>query len=506
MIRRLIIFALLMYIPVAVKLTSYLFYKPISSVQKIPKRADIVDANGVLLATTIPTKSVYIIPDELIIVDTMVEDIAAILNVSKDYIKSRFNSKSKKFIWILRHITPEQASQINNLNYSGVYVANDMRRFYPLSSLFVHIIGRVDDTNNGISGVELAFDKLLKESDKPLKLALMAPVQFVLKDILDAAKKEFRAQGAYGIIACAKTGRILASYSQSEEFDVNAHANEQVAINLNTQSVDERGSIFKVIAAATFLENNIVDLKTEIFAPAFLRLGKFRVHDPDKRLRDATYTFETAFSKSSNVVAGTLVLKLGYEKQKEFLERIGMLEDMQIDGLSVARGLYPAKWSDSVSVTVTYGHGFSTTNAQYLRAFLRIISGYNKELHILQEFDGKDEKRIVSETTVKKIRYLLRLAFINAWYGKRAEIVGYDIGGKTGTANKLVNGKYVEKHNLCNYVFLFPSYDPQIIGIITIDSPKPTKETFGFVMSSFITAPLAGKIIKKLGPILGYTV
>lgn len=502
MIKQLIIFAILMYVPLAVKLSSYLFYKPIAPIRPYVARADIVDSSGILLATTIPTQSVYIIPYEVLRSKKMIEDLAVILNVKNSYIEARLNSKSKKFVWVLRHIAPWQATEISKLNYSGVYIAKDIRRFYPLGSLFAHIIGKVDDMNNGISGVEIAFDKQLKEKKQALKLSLMSSVQFVLKDVLDTAKREFSAKSVYGMIICAKTGRILASYSQSEDFDVNPHESAHEAVNFNTQSVDERGSIFKVMAAAMLLEQHIVDLQTKITAPPYLRLGKFIVRDYDKRMHECVYTYEQAFSKSSNIVHGMLVLKAGAAKQVEFLKRVGIFDQMKIDNLVVARGLYPKQWSNSACVTASYGHGLAVTSAQYLRAFLRVITGYDKELHILENFEAAAEKRVLDEETVRKMRYLMALVFKNSWYSKNINMDGYDIGGKTGTANKLVHGKYIEKHNLCNYVFVFPAHDPQIIGIVSIDEPHATKETYGFVLSSFIAAPLGIKIIKKIGPIL----
>jgi len=505
MIRRLIIFALCLFLPLATKLTSYLFYKEVGVVKLQTARADIVDSTGVLLATTIGTQSVYIIPHEVLEKEKIINDLSEILNVEREKIAARFAVPSKKFVWVLRHIAPWQASAISQLNYSGLYVARDMRRFYPLGGLCVHILGRVDDMNNGISGVELAFDSKLKKSKEPLQLSLSMPIQFVLKDVLDEAKKEFSAKSGYGMIICAKTGRVLASYSQSSNSDVNPHENDQEAVNLNTQHVAERGSIFKTINAAMLLENDLVDVKTEIFAPAELKVGKHRIHDVDKRTKDCIYSFEKAFAKSSNIVHGLFTIKAGAQKQVEFFERVGIFEDMKIDNLSVARGLIPKKWSLATCITAAYGHSLATTNAQYMRAMLRMITGFESQLHILQNYPNSknEQKRIIKQSTCDKIRYLLRLTFSSSWYGKQNEVAGYEIGGKTGTANKLIDGKYVDKHSVCTYCFVFPTNDPQIIGIVSLDEPKATPKTFGFVLASFNVAPLGAKIIKKIGPILG---
>lgn len=510
MISKLIIFALCMYVPLTIKLLLYSIPVNSAQLQKEVVRADIVDVNGVILATTISTHSVYIVPPEVLEPAKIVSELSAILNMPRDYISMKLNARSKKFAWIVRHIAPWQAKEIAQLGFSGVYIAKDMRRFYPLSSMFLHIVGRVDGVNNGISGVELAYDEYLKNNQIPLKLSLNANVQFVLKRALDECKKEFSAKAVYGIIACAKTGRILASYSQCEDFDMNPHetylnskGSINCNINLNLQAVAERGSVFKVINAAMLIENGLVNLQTRVVAPPRMKVGWHTITDFPLRSHAHEFTFEESFVKSSDIVNAKLVLQAGIERQVAFFKKVGFYEHMTIDNLDVAQGLLPKKWTSANSITATYGYGLAFTSAQYLRGFLRIISGFDKNLHILQNYSQTPEKRIISQRTVDILRYLLRRGFIENMYGKRSEVVGYNIGGKTGTANKLINGKYVEKINLCSYVFLFPANDPQIIGIISVDEGRPTSATYGFATAGFIAAPIGGKIVKQIGPILG---
>ncbi len=508
MIKRLIIVAMLMFVPLSIKLTSYLFYSRSGSIflKHNVARADIIDADGVMLATTIPTKSIYIIPYEIIEKkETLIESFSSILNVPKEYIEAKLNAKSRKFVWIIRHIAPWQAAAIAKLSYCGVYVAKDMRRFYPLGGLFTHIVGRVDSENNGISGIESAFDSRLKATNEPLKLALKASVQSIMKEILDEGKKDFDAQAVQGMIICAKTGRILASYSNAEDVESNPHENYKLDgsnINLNTQSVFEFGSIFKVINVAMLLHNKAATLATKFFAPASWKLGKFTIKD-FMRTRDCEYTFTEAFIKSSNIVMGKLTEQIGLEKQVEFFNLCGFFDKMQIDGLQIVPGIFPNPWTRMNGITASYGYGIAVTAAHYVRALLRITTGYDREIHILNDFEAEPEEKIIADQTSRNVCYLLREAFKSTSMGKKYEIAGYNIAGKTGTANKLKNGKYVEKCNRCSYIFVFPEDDPQIIGFVVIDEPKPSAKTFGFATAGWSAAPLACKIIARIIPVLG---
>lgn len=528
-IKRLIIFGACMFIPLAIKLSSYWFYKPGGSIflKYNQSRADIVDSDGVLLATTIPTKSVYIVPYEVIEKpQTIIDEFAPILNVSKEYLERKLKSKSKKFVWILRHIAPWQAHAIAKLGYSGVYVAKDMRRFYPLGPMFNHIIGRVDDDNNGLSGVESAFNEILTTRKEALKLSLKVPAQHLLKEVLDEGKKEFEAKAVYGMIICAKTGKILASYSQCEDEDENPHENYKLdgsCINLNTQSVFEFGSVLKFVAAAMFLENNVVGVNSRIFAPSRMKLGKFTVKDVNRE-RDCEYSFCEAFVKSSNIVFGKLATQAGLENQVKFFELCGYFDHMRIDGIKIVDGIFPKKWSYMNGITATYGYGLAITSAHYVRGALRILTGYKHELHILDdaqkfyenenalrskekrellEYANPDlSKKIISDHAVRDIRYLLRQSFKQAQMAAKYEVDGYNIAGKTGTANKLKGGKYVEKCNRCSYLFAIPVNDPKIIGFVVIDEPKPSAKTFGWATAGWTAAPLAYKIIARIIPIL----
>jgi|GEM_PF-3093696 len=531
-IRRLIIIGMCLFAPLAIKLGAYWFHKPGGSIflKHNKARADIIDSNGVLLATTIPTKSVYIIPSEVIEKsETIINEFAPILNVSKEYLNRKLHAKSRKFVWIVRHIAPWQAYEIAKLGYSGVYVAKDSRRFYPLGAMFNHIVGRVDDDNNGLSGVEKSFNEVLTTRQESLKLSLKVPVQAVLKEILDEGKKEFEANAVYGMIICAKTGKILASYSQLENVDENPHENYKLdgsCINLNTQSVFEYGSVLKFIAAAMFLENKVVTLSTRIAAPAQLKLGKFTIKDVN-RTWNCEYSFQEAFVKSSNVVFGTLASRAGLKNQLEFFHRCGFFDHMTIDNMTVVDGIFPKKWGYMNCFTATYGYGLAITAAHYIRGALRVLTGHEHELHILDDYKGfyahenklREEegrpilnckvpdlsKKILSDHALWDARFLLRQCFKASQMAAKYELEGYNIGGKTGTANNRVGGGkkgYKEKCNRCSYTFAIPANNPQIIGFIVIDEPKPSAKTFGWATAGWTAAPLGFRLMARLIPIL----
>lgn len=509
MMQSLIFFAILMFVPLTMKLFSYMFYSSSKVVlKKNLNRADIVDAQGNILATTIPTKSVYIIPSEILQFDDIVRDLSAILNVKPSFIASKLKHRSKKFVWILRHISPWQAQEVANLKYDGVYIFQDVRRFYPSNSLFAHVVGRVDDANNGITGIEAAFNNTLKNQKEPLKLSLNANMQMALKDVLDETKKHFKAKSVNGMLINAKDGAVIAMYSQIENYDVNPHEDYKLTgenINLNTQVVRELGSIFKIVNIAMLLENNLVDMNAKLFAPKVFKYGKHKITDV-RRFTDCYYTFEQAFVKSSNIVNGIMALNAGLEKQIAFFDACGFFDKMDIDGLKVSPNLFPKKWKNINGITASYGHGIAVTNAHFLRAVLRIITGKKKELHIVQynadNVDEKLEKTICSKKTSKTVLELMRKIIKDKPIEKKYKVAGYQVAGKSGTGNKLSSqGTYMEKKNYCSYLFVFPADDPKIIGLITLDEPMANAETFGFATAFFIALPAGLKLIKHLGPI-----
>jgi cell division protein FtsI (penicillin-binding protein 3) len=503
--KRFIILAVLLFCPLVVKVT----YIPIaalrrySKVMQISARADIVDAQGVILATTLPTESVYVIPSEVFGKEEIVKQISTILAISPEILKNKFdNTKSTKFIWLVRHITPGQAKNIRQLGLGGVYIAKDHRRFYPQGSLFNHILGNVDDLNNGITGAECAFDAYLKKSKEPLKLSLISSVQHILRKVLDEGKEKHKAKAVCGMIISAKTGKIISIYSNSSPEEMNPHKRyEEGNLNINTQLSYELGSIMKVLSASMFFSSGKVKLDSVYYAPVALKIGKFRITDL-KRDEACYYTFAQAFKKSSNVVNGLLLKELGIEMQIDFFRKCGFFEALDIDGLQVVSPIFPKKWKLSSAITASYGYGVALSPAYFMQAFLRTVTGFKRKLHILEDSENGEEERVFSAESVKMLLELLRVSVDESDLCRFYRAQHFKMGGKTGTANKLINNAYVEKKNLCSYVFVFPHDDPEYIGFVFIDEPCEIMPNIRYIVAAHNALPMSIEIVKQIVPIL----
>lgn len=494
----------LAFLPLYFRLCFFLAQPNEKAVKITTQRADIVDSEGNLLASTIPTWSTYIVPESILDASKTAKQIAETLDLKEEIILKKIEGKARKFAWIARHITPWQKKAIIRLGLSGVHVTKDMKRFYPQGSLFSHIVGKVDIDNKGISGVESSFNKRLINDKKPLQLSLSSVIQTILKEKLESAQEKFSAIASNGIIVCAKTGKILASFSKTKDSDLNPHKNydpnNSGFINRNTHSTFEMGSILKIINIAMLLETKTANLESTVFAGSPWYVSRRPITDFSPKNRDLT--LQEAFLYSSNIANAKFAKFAGAEKQTNFFKKCGFLECINMDGMKSVSSIRPKKWREINTVTAAYGYGIAITPMHFIKALLRVISGKEKDIHILNYPPKKFEKRIFSSKTVNIMRCLLEKS-VSHGQSQRAYVKGYRIGGKTGTANRRIGNRYIERNNMCSFVFAFPINDPKIIGIISLDNPKATKETFGFVVSGFITAPVVAELIEKIGPILG---
>ena len=505
-ILKILIFA---FIPLGVKLFS--FIKSESGVKTISKslvRSDILDSDGNIVATNIPTFSVYLVPKDFIKDKEVISELSSILDLPGNAILNKTKNVNSKFAWLKRHISPWQVKEILSKGLPGVYISKDVRRFYPSGSLFSHVVGRVNVDGEGVSGVELDYNQRLKNNPKPLKISISSILQEAVKNSLDFGKKKFQASAVNAVLICAKTGKILSSYSKSDDEDLNPHinydANSDININRNVHSVMELGSIFKVVNAAMLLENKVADLNSIIYADTSMRFSRHTIKDFGKR-KAGNISFTDAFVYSANVANAKWAIEAGADKQMDFFKLCGFLDPVHIDGVKSAYPVFPKKWRDSNVITATYGYGLAITPVHFLQGMLRIVTGQKRSLHLLEDdFSIREDEKIniLSQKTSKGVISLMELA-VSIGYAKRAGVKGYAVAAKTGTANKLVKGTYKERNNRCSTVFLFPAHDPQVIGLVTLESPKPNKETFGFVTAGFIAAPIAGHLIKGIGPALG---
>ncbi|MFV0626690.1 MAG: peptidoglycan D,D-transpeptidase FtsI family protein [Alphaproteobacteria bacterium] len=464
------------------------------------KRADIVDRNGSIIATSLPTVNLFANPKKMIDVENAAMSVHEVFpDLSYESLLKKFKSKST-FVYLRRNLTPSQQVQVNNLGIPGLDFENGEKRIYPHEALFAHIIGKTNIDNEGISGIEKELDERLTESDIPLQLTIDAGVQYTIREELLKGVEKFKANGGVAILMDVKTSEIVSMVSLPD-FDPNKNISPDAKemFSFATKGVYEPGSVFKVFNTALGLESGKIKMTDKFDATKPLKLGRSTIIK-DYRGENRWLSVQEVLVYSSNIGSVQMVLKVGKTEQKNFLQKLGFFEAIDVDVAEKAVPMVPKRWQEDTMATVAYGYGISVTPLHIITAFSSIVNGGVYNYPSVVKKDHKEEGyRVVSKATSKNMRQLLRNVVIDG-SGKRANIVGYEVAGKTGTANKLTNGKYVDKKVMTTFVSTFPASDPKYALYVMLDEPKPLKETWGFVTSGWNTVPTTRDIIAAIAP------
>ncbi len=482
-------------------------------------RPDIVDRNGTVMATDIAVASLFADPSKIIDIDEAVELITATLpDVDGAVLRKKFEKQKKAFTWIKRQVSPEERDAVYNLGIPGVAYINERRRVYPLGRLAGHVVGYVDRDTKGIAGIEKYLDDQgaiytasLADPDRqgalPAQLSMDMRVQHALTDELHNAIVKFRAKGAGGIIMDSETGEIIAMAS-IPDFNPNvenkAFSSEQQ--NMMTSGVYELGSVIKAVTFAMAFDYGTANLNSKYDARNALVIGSARINDYHAERR--VLTVPEIFTHSSNIGTAKMALDVGIEKHQEFLKRMGLFERLQTEIPESARPLLPKHWSKLVTATASFGHGFAVQPLQGISVVAGLLND-GKMVPPTFFKRSKEEAEVLATQVVKpKSSEMLRTLFrLNATDGTagNANVIGYRVGGKTGTAEKVIGGRYSKDHRLCSFIGAFPMEAPKYVILVMIDEPKPTPETYGFATSGWNAVPTAGKIIERTAPLLGVT-
>ena len=478
-------------------------------------RPDILDRNGQILATDVKTPSLFAEPRKLIDVDEAEELLTAVLpDLDASEARDRLSSK-RGFVWLKREITPKQQQEIHRLGIPGVGFLTENKRVYPNGPIVSHEIGHVNIDNQGIAGIEkwldgqglaalhmagLATDRL----EKPVELALDLRVQFALRGELIAAREKFKAKAASGVVLNVNTGEIVALVSEPDYDPNNPHeANDPTRINRLTTGVFEMGSSFKVLTVAMALDSGKATLSSMFDASHPLQYGRFAIHDYEPMHR--ALSVPEIFTYSSNIGAARMALAVGVNGHQAFLKKMGQLDRLRTELPESAEPIVPKHWGELNSVTIAFGHGLSVAP---LQAVMGIAATLNGGFLIPPTFLKRSEneaqilaKQVLKPETSREIRYLMRL---NAEKGTatKANVSGYYIGGKTGTAEKVVNGHYSKHKLLTDFMAVLPADKPTYLMMIMLDEPQPTPETHGFATAGWNAAPTAAKVIARIAPLL----
>ena len=465
-------------------------------------RPEIFDRNGSLLATNLRVASVYVHPQELINTDDAFEGlVAAIPDIDQDRLRKRLNPKNK-FAWVKRNITPQEQQAINQLGLPGIYFIKENKRVYPNGRSVSHLLGYVDIDNNGISGFEGWVDKH-EEIDEPIKLSIDLRVQHILHDELSKQLKEFEAEGATAIIADVDNGEVLAMVSLPD-FDPNFpnEAKSHQKFNSATLGSYEMGSTFKPITAAMAFDYGIATPNKRYDATKPLQVGKHRISDYHAKKRVLSVTEIMMFS--SNIGTGKMALETGSEKQQEFLKKLGLFEKTNLELTELGRPQLPKNWRDINTVTISFGHGFAITPAHLVKAYIPLVNGGNSiPLTLLKKSpsDLIEQTRVMTEETSQQTTDLLR-AIVLGGSGKSSEVDGYFVGGKTGTAEKLTNGRYDKNRLMSSFAATFPTNAPKYVILVMFDEPKEQRRWVR-PTGGIVAAPVVRNVISRIAPALG---
>ncbi|MGB7888817.1 MAG: penicillin-binding protein 2 [Xanthobacteraceae bacterium] len=479
-------------------------------------RPDILDRNGEVLATDVRVPSLYAEPRRLIDVDEAAELLTADLpDLNAKELRDRLASK-RGFVWLKRDITPEQQREIYRQGLPGIGFLNENKRDYPNGDEVSHLLGRVDIDNQGIAGIEkwldgqglmalhmagLASDRL----QTPVQLALDLRVQHALRDELVAARAKFHTIAAAGVVLNVRTGEIVAMVSEPD-FDPNdpQDPHDQTLINRLTTGVYEMGSTFKAFTVAMALDSGKATLKSTFDAHNPLHYGKFEIHDFEPMQR--ALTVPEIFTYSSNIGAAHIAMSMGIDAHKAFLKKMGQLDRLRTELPESAEPIVPKHWGELNTMTIAFGHGLSVAP---LQAVMGVAALMNGGILIPPTFLKRSEAeaqalgiRVVKPETSLMMRYLMRLN-VEKGTASKADVPGYYIGGKTGTADKVEFGRYSKTRVLTDFMAVMPADQPRYLVLVMLDEPLALPETHGYKTSGWNAVPTGGAVVARIAPLLG---
>lgn len=483
--------------------------------QASASRPDIVDRNGEVLATDIKTASLFAEPRRIVDVDEAIEKLLTVLpDLEYEQAYRRLDSDAG-FVWLKRQLSPRQQADIMALGIPGLGFRTEKRRFYPGGPTASHILGLVNVDNKGIAGMEKWVDEqgladlqalglAARDTLEPVQLSIDLRVQYLLREELVSAVDRYKAVAAGGVVLNARTGEVVAMASVPD-FDPNNPYNalEKDRLNRMSAGVFEMGSTFKVFTTAMALDSGLVSINDSFDATRPLRFGRFTINDFHGKRR--VLSVPEVFIYSSNIGTAKMADVVGIEGHREFIKKIGLLDKMDTELPEVARPTEPAEWKKLNSVTISYGHGMATTPLQTAVAGAAMING-GKFIPptFLRRSEVEAEQvatQVISERTSQQMRYLFRLNSEKG-SGRRADVEGYNVGGKTGTAEKVVNGRYSNDVRFNAFIAGFPINDPDYLVLVIIDEPKPEREGIG-ATAGLNAAPMVRNIIRRAAPLLG---
>jgi cell division protein FtsI (penicillin-binding protein 3) len=473
-------------------------------------RPDVFDRDRRLLATDIKGATLYADPARVIDIDELAEQVTSVLpDVNAKDLRTRLR-QGGRFVRIKRELTPKQQAEIHELGLPGLGFIEEYRRVYPVGATAGHVVGLVDVDNKGLAGIEKFIDdnpQLTMTGDEAIELSLDLGVQYVLREELGSAIKTYHAKAASGIVIDAHSGEVLALASLPD-YDPNRReqALDKDRLNRIGFGVYEMGSVFKVFTVAGVLDLGLASFRTRYDASSPIRYASFTIDDFHGKKR--ALSVPEVFIYSSNIGAAKMALDMGIDRHRAFLKKLGLMDRVPTELGESAAPIIPAHWQKLNTMTIAFGHGLSVTPLQLAAATLPLVNG---GIAVTPTFlprsrdEGMSEgHRVLKPETSASMLKLMRLNVLKGT-AKRADAEGYRVGGKTGTAEKVVHGRYSTSALLTSFLAAFPTDAPEYVVLVMLDEPQRVAESSNQATAGVNAAPTVGKIVARIAPILGVT-
>ncbi|MDG3042272.1 peptidoglycan D,D-transpeptidase FtsI family protein [Roseicyclus marinus] len=484
-------------------------------------RADIVDRQGRVLATNFATNALYAHPHEIVDARAAADGLAEIFpEMDAETLYQRFTSE-RRFLWLRRYLSPEQEQAVHDLGEPGLLFGPREMRLYPNGPIAAHVLGGAgfgQEAVNaaeviGIAGVEAQFDAVLRDPGQtgPLTLSLDLTVQATVEEVLAGGMALLNAQGAAAVMMDAHTGEIIAMASLPD-FDPNNRPRpalegdpaDSPLFNRTVQGVYELGSVFKAFTVAQALDLGLFNTADMIDTRGPLRMAGFNIRD--FRSYGPSQSVHDVFIHSSNIGTARMAQVIGGERQRAFLDLLGLLEPAPVELVEAAnaRPLLPQRWGDLATMTISYGHGLSTSPVSLAAAYASLVNGGTLIRPTLMRQDAPQQgQRVISEATSAAMRGLMR-ATVTEGTASFGEVAGYAVGGKTGTADMpRASGGYYDDRNLVTFAAAFPMHDPRYVLITTLQEPVETSGSEPRRTAGWTAVPVAAEIIRRTAPLMG---
>jgi cell division protein FtsI (penicillin-binding protein 3) len=474
----------------------------------VSARADLTDRNGELLARDLPVKDLYARPHEFWDKPQAARDLAAATGADERRLLNGFNNAKHPYVLVARRITPDAEARVMHLGLPGLEFEPASKRYYPDGRNAAQVLGVTDPDNNGVSGLEMGLqDKLRKAAADggAVATSLDARVQFILAHEVEEARKTFTARAAGGIVMDVNTGEVIAMTSQPD-FDPNARGLDpgDSRRNIMAQDVYELGSVFKIFTFAMALEDRTLKSLDEVFPIGQgFRIGRHVIHEAEHM--PATLAARDILAQSSNIGTSQIALRSGGPRERDFFAHMGLFKPVETELPETARPLYPSTWGDIQTANVAFGQGIAVSPLAFVTAAASIVNGGRRITPTFLKQHNRDLRgaQAIQPETSAKMRDLLRYVVTNG-SGKKADIPGYDVGGKTGSAQVAgPNGRYIPHALRTSFYGVFPVHDPRYLVFILLDQPHGTKQTGGFALAGWTAAPAVGRVIQRIAPLLG---